>query len=407
MVVAAGASFVAHDALATTGYFSHGFGARMKGMGGVGVAIPTDTQSAMRNPASMVDVGDRVDVGIGAFNPNRSFTATGAGGLPDGTTDSDKKWFPIPDAGYNRMMGENWSLGITLSANGGMNTEYPTAVFAGFGAGTAPTGVDLSQGFLGITYARKLDEHNAIGITPTLAIQRFKATGLEAFQGVSTDPTHVTNNGYDTSFGGGVRIGYLGTFDNFRVGVSYQTKMYMSRFDKYAGLFAEQGDFDIPATFQAGVAYSFPQGVTVGADYQRIMYGEIAAIANNGYGSLAGAALGSNTGYGFGWETINVFRLGAQWQVNDSLTVRAGGSYNDKPFDGNQNLFNVLAPGVPTVHLSAGLSYKFGPHHEITAGYTRVFSDSVTGTTHPTVGGETLKLEMDQHDFAVGYTYRW
>ena len=52
----------------------------------------------------------------------------------------------------------------------------------------------------------------------------------------------------------------------------------------YSGLFAEQGDFDIPSTAVLGVAFT-PRADprwTVAAEYQRIFYGEIDAIANSG-----------------------------------------------------------------------------------------------------------------------------
>lgn len=39
----------------------------------------------------------------------------------------------------------------------------------------------------------------------------------------------------------------------FSVGASYQTKMVKTDFDRYSGLFADQGGFDIPANWQAGV----------------------------------------------------------------------------------------------------------------------------------------------------------
>ena len=37
-------------ALATNGYFSHGFGIKAKGMGGVGIALPQDAMAAATNP---------------------------------------------------------------------------------------------------------------------------------------------------------------------------------------------------------------------------------------------------------------------------------------------------------------------------------------------------------------------
>ncbi|MDH5748917.1 MAG: hypothetical protein OEY85_06365, partial [Rhodospirillales bacterium] len=129
-------------AKATTGYFSHGYGVTNKGMAGTGVALSQDTQSAMRNPAAMVGVGDRFDVSLGFFSPIRDLTAS-AGAVRG--ADSDEELFLIPDMGANWSIGENGSIGVTMSANGGMNTEYPEYIFAGFtnGAFSKPTGVDL------------------------------------------------------------------------------------------------------------------------------------------------------------------------------------------------------------------------------------------------------------------------
>jgi long-chain fatty acid transport protein len=57
----------------------------------------------------------------------------------------------------------------------------------------------------------------------------------------------LTDNGYDYSFGGGLRAGIeWEAMPVLRFGVSGQTKMYMTKFDKYAGLFAEQGGSTFP-----------------------------------------------------------------------------------------------------------------------------------------------------------------
>jgi long-chain fatty acid transport protein len=50
---------------------------------------------------------------------------------------------------------------------------------------------------------------------------------------------------------------------NVRVGVAGNSRIYIEEFDKYKGLFAEQGDFDIPASIQAGIAVDLRNDVTV------------------------------------------------------------------------------------------------------------------------------------------------
>ena len=59
------------NAYATDGYFSHGFGIKAQGMGGVGIALPQDALAAATNPAGMGLIGDRIDFGVTWFRPQR------------------------------------------------------------------------------------------------------------------------------------------------------------------------------------------------------------------------------------------------------------------------------------------------------------------------------------------------
>ncbi len=63
---------LAPEVEATDGYFMHGIGTLAKALVGAGVALPLNALSAGNNPASMVFVGKRYDVGAALFNPQRS-----------------------------------------------------------------------------------------------------------------------------------------------------------------------------------------------------------------------------------------------------------------------------------------------------------------------------------------------
>ncbi len=259
-------------AMATNGYFANGYGVKSKGMAGAGVAMPLDAMDATINPANMVNVGSRIDAGLSWFSPRRSYTTSvpnpqlppQAFQLVPGTYDSDNENFFIPNFGWNHMIDDVSSVGITLAGNGGMNTEYSNvpAPFPGGPTGTyygGTAGVDLMQLATMVTYARKVTEQVSLGITGIYAFARFKATGLGAFgaQGFSNDPANLTNNGYDTAGGFGIKVGITGDInDMFSLGASYQSKIDMDSFDKYKGLFAEEGDFDIPSTWSLGAKIS-------------------------------------------------------------------------------------------------------------------------------------------------------
>ncbi len=65
-------------AMATNGYFAHGYGMTAKGMGGASTAMAKDTFGGANNPASMVWVGDRLDIGVDWFKPIRDAERDGS-----------------------------------------------------------------------------------------------------------------------------------------------------------------------------------------------------------------------------------------------------------------------------------------------------------------------------------------
>jgi long-chain fatty acid transport protein len=404
-------SFVS-NASATNGYFTHGYSIKNKALAGAGVALPLDSLSASMNPAGMVSVGSRLDFGLSVFNPNREYTVKGnpSGfpyfGLNPGTVESDSQWFVIPAFGFNKMLNDTSSLGVSIFGNGGMNTDYNTSTFHG----SSPTGVDLMQLFITPTYAIKLHPKHAVGISPILAYQSFQAKGLDAFQGFSTNPSNLTDKGHDKSFGYGARIGYLGeVLQNLFLGASYQTRIFMSKFNEYKGLFAEHGDFDIPSTWTVGLAYKATPALTFAADVQTIYYSEVDSIANplNARKLMQGKTpLGAYNGAGFGWDDMTVFKFGVQWQSSKDWIWRGGFSYGEQPIPDSQVLFNTLAPGVIETHATLGVTKKIGDNHELDFAIMRAFEKDVKGP-NPMDPQQTIKLKMDQWEFSVGYTYKF
>ena len=279
-------------ALATNGYFSHGYGIKSKGMAGVGIALPQDALAAATNPAGMAFVGDRLDVGVDWFRPIRdSEIVSPFGAFPPVTGDfdgSDKKNFFVPEFGYNKMLGWNMALGVSVYGNGGMNTTYANgpAPFGGgipaFNGGTGQrTGINLEQLFIAPTFAYKINKNHAVGVTLNLVYQRFRADGLGGFAPFSTSPMNFTDKGVDTSTGWGVRIGYIGNLtDAVTVGATYQSRTWMSKFSDYKGLFANQGEFDIPENYGIGIAVKATPKLTIAADIQQINYGSIDSVSN-------------------------------------------------------------------------------------------------------------------------------
>lgn len=399
-------------AMATNGYFANGYSIKAKGMGGASMTMTDNAFGGANNPAAAAWSGNRVELGVDLFSPNRSMTRTNsAGGFGDASVKSDKNIFVVPEIGFNRAVNDKLGVGVTVYGNGGMNTDYaggqlncgqgPANVLCGSGR----LGVDLIQLIVAPTVAYKINERHSIGISPLLVHQRFKAEGLQAFAPGSSAPASLTNNGTDTSNGLGVRLGYLGKItDRFSVGASYSPKIGMSKFSKYSGLFAGQGNFDIPANYALGVSFQATPDVILAVDYQRIGYSGVKSISNSS--AQGSAPLGAGNGPGFGWSDINVVKLGVQWQATPKLALRAGFNSGGNPIQSRDVTFNILAPGVTTRHYTAGATYALSGNTELSMSYMHAPSNAVSGTSALPFGGtETIRMSQRALGIQLGWRY--
>lgn len=419
-------------AMATNGYFAHAYGVKAKGMAGAGVAMPLDAMDATTNPANMVNVGSRIDAGLSWFSPRREYTVDQVGpflpppafSLLPGNYESDNENFLIPNFAWNHMISDVNSIGITVAGNGGMNTEYQNVTAPGAPAnvpgtyGNGVAGVDLMQLAALVTYAHQVTDQVSLGVSGVFAWARFKATGVGSFAAFSTDPANLSNNGYETSTGFGVKVGITGDItDNFSLAGSYQSKIDMSELDAYAGLFAEGGDFDIPATWTIGAKFSPSKEHTIVLDYQQIDYSDVAAISNPMqpnlnmcFGGNFNSCMGGSNGPGFGWEDTGIIKVGYQYDAGN-WQARVGYSHNDQPIPDSEVLFNILAPGVVDDHWSLGYSMNVGKSSSLDFSFTYMPSTKVKGGNPlaATPGGDTqlVTIEMEQFDVGVNYTWRY
>lgn len=431
---------------ATNGYFSHGSGLTNRALAGAGVAFPQDAMAGATNPAGMAFVGNRVDVGAVLFKPDRGYSpspsqAHGSGGaftLGAGSETSRNRGFIIPSFGLNYRLSERDAVGLSVYGNGGMNTSYKSgsASFDPFGmrgtgvsfpgalgAGTA--GVDLMQVFLNLSYARQFSERFSVGVSPLLTMQTFRSNGLDAFapftktfvssQGTRM-PNHLTQNGTDRAYGWGLQVGVLARdiADVADLGISYRTKIDMERWEDYADLFAESGSFDIPSTLWAGVAIEVSENMTLVADYQRIWYGDSDAISNGVQNlfdcpALGGqdpeSCLGGDRGAGFGWDDMDIFKVGLQWQASPHVIGRIGYSHASQPIGSDQVLFNLLAPAVVEDHITLGatVTTQVG---DITLEAMHAFGNSVKGR-NPFDPTQTVRLTMEQFEVGAGWSVKF
>lgn len=397
-------------AFAINGFFMPGYGPKSLAVGGTGVAMPQDRLAAAINPAGMALVEPGLDANLMFFHPQRTalLNCKGVGLCDRAVADrSNRELFEVPGFGYSRRWDDRTTLGISLYANGGMNTSYSRALYeeaamrvAGRHPGDPgfPTegkiGVDFMQLIIAPSAAYRVSSRWIVGIAPMLVVQKFSARGLGAFAGLSSDPTSMTNRGADYELGAGVRVGVIYLLrPDVRLGAQYSSPLFISRYTKYSGLFADDGRLNSPAHYTVGISWDATPRLTLGFDFQQILFGSIDAISNPGptMAELGGAMVasrrfGGTKGIGFGWTNQKVYKIGAIYRYNEQITLRLGWNHGDSLVPNREALLAPLVPGVMRDHFGAGMSYRLRGGKEISLAYMHAFGASVETRQSPFFG---------------------
>lgn len=387
---------------ATNGYFPIGFGMKTQAMGGVGIAYPQDANAAGANPAGMALVDPQFNMSMAAFIPPRRVAAEFGYAefqTPDSTAvtpapeKSEHNGFPFPGLGMSFELNDRTYVGLTV-VGAGANTDYKQNFFQLTGVPPnepyGPLGVQYFQMQLLPTLAYKPIESQSFGASLALAAHTFRAYGLGNFGTPGTtadfqfsaDDRALTNNGPDWGYGAGARLGWIGNFfdEKFSLGAYWASKVYMTKFNRYAGLFAEEGSFDIPQHFGVGVAFRPATNLHIAFDVQQYQYSDVPAIGNrhptqtleevctrpigvtcsdpSHVSSTTDQALGGPNSFGFGWRDQTVYKLGGMYRLNKKWSFRGGWNYGESPIPDDQLLFSLLAPAVTEHHVTFGTTYS-------------------------------------------------
>ena len=407
---------------ATNGMFLIGYGTKSRGMGGVAIATPQDAIAGAVNPASIGFVKDRVDVGADLFRPKaKSRLGEGDEKL---SYSSSRNLFLMPAMGGTYKFNRKISIGFSAVPAGGGSTRYNQNLYNNItGSNVDDTlGVNLMVMQMNPTASYRINKQNRIGASLVMSVQTFRAYGLDyfsTFTAVFNDtgqfPENMTNRGNDYAYGAGMRLGWMGRFfkERLSLGATYTSRVYMTKFDKYKDLFAEQGSMDTPENFGAGFGFKITPKLLIGADITRTLYSKVRAIGNasatttgNGFpDSPEENSLGADGGLGFGWDDQTVYKVGVAYDYTPKWTFRTGWNYGKSPIDekNGEVLFNMLAPAVTQNHMTLGATYAPNKKMEWSFSYVHAFKYEQEG---PTLIGDTGKIQMYQDSVGVSFGYK-
>ncbi len=436
------------QALATDGHFLHGVGAVNSSMGGVGMARATDLLGAfVVNPAGLMAFeGTRIDLGFEMFKPDRTLSSSvtvpfgpGQTATFAGETRSTSDWTPIPALAWSTRVSDNVVVGFAGLGIGGFGVDYAASgvqppgipdnpVLAprpsGFGQvysnfqlmKMAPAvAFSLAEDKLWIGIAANID-WAALSVDPFPAAApavSFGPRGPEAFFSRATAAA--------TAFGFGYQIGAIYNInDMISVGAAYTSTQNFGDFEwnsmwenpnitSGAQAFGTPRtiafNLDVPAVLGGGVAIQALPNLSLAVDFKRIYYASTDGFKLdnpqqpfNPDGSVAG----------FGWTDINVWALGGQYKVSDSLALRAGYNHSDNPVPDALSMINVAAPAIVQNHITLGLGWAFNRKAAVNLGYYHVSSNSVSGPIYGPFGpipGSDVTTAMKEDSVLISFSF--
>ena len=437
---------------ATNGYFTHGTGTKNKGMAGSGLAMPEDAISVANNPAAALANTGKYDLGLAVFVPDRYYETTPSqlngqfGAFTIGPTKqrSSNKFHFIPHMAGSWKINDESAWAAAFYGRGGMNTKWdwgtatfspqpgvaPVGTYAGtyggglFG-GNGGAGVDLMQAFLDVAYARSIGDKFTFGISAIGVMQVFAARGVSTFGGYTETfaasggtvmPDSLSNNGHDSSYGIGFKLGLQWDIsDMFAVAASYTPKISMSKLKDYSDLFADGGNMDIPADMKVGLTVRPSGSFALNFDVERIWYNDVPSVGHpfsnlfscptaNPMATDTSNCLGGKNGAGFGWQDMTVYKIGGQWTSGNSWTWRAGYSHGDQPIPETEMVFNILAPGVIEDHATIGFTKALSSGDEFSMSFMYAFDKKISG---PNALDPTQMIYLNMKQWELEFAFGW
>jgi long-chain fatty acid transport protein len=365
-------------------------GAKASGMAATGIAYPQDAFAGAYNPAGIVEIGNRVDIGIDWIRDK---------GKAEVTLTKSKQFSPFrksynpfkspnminADLGINsnfttEICGDSWdwAFGMVLYNHNYQKTSYQKSIHF---LGSTKVGMEYIHEVLSPILSLRVNECHCIGMSVDVHLQRTSVKGLQSYANrvLSESPNHVTNKGYAYSSGVGVTLGWkwLAT-EALTVGAVYRSKVSMSKLHKYKGLFAEGGGLDTPEEWGLGLAYQFLPCSTFTFDVIWLNWQGVKSYHNQLHAHGRFKRLGSNEGPGFGFQNQIFYRFGIDYALNEHWTVRMGFRHTNPFIKKTQTFSNITNCDTIENYLSLGATYTY-ISNEFTIFYAYGFENTIRG----------------------------
>jgi long-chain fatty acid transport protein len=409
LVVVALVATLSPAAFATNGTQLIGIGPISRSMGGVGIAAPQDSISAVfSNPAGMC---------FGPYCPTSQFDFAGTLFMPEqeakvtasGSTvqaNSRDNTYAIPAIGFSVPIGEaesRWRFGLSAYGVSGLGVDY------------RDTEIDQGNpGFGGNPYAQGTYTNlQLMKFAPTIAYQVLPNLSV----GTSFQINYSTldlGDGSVAAYSYGVQLGAIyQPLDQLSLGLTYtspQEATYNHIFDFNQDGRRQNLTLEQPQQVGLGVAYEFLEpGLLLETNVKWINWSDAEGFED------------------FDWNDQWVFAVGAQLEAIDNLFFRVGYNYAENPVDEHNGwtntdfvdvqgkslpqyyyeTFRVIGfPAIVEHHITAGIGYELGESLIINLSYMHAFENTHTQEGQG-LDGQPAEIESKLYEDSLSFAFSW
>lgn len=394
------------------GIFLPSAGPVNRGMAGASTAAPLDSIGAFYwNPATISALpSSEMAVGMELLLSDLQ-ASSDVPGFGSGTTDSDSGASFLPSVGWvNKSPCSRLTWGMGVFAKAGFKTNYAgganstNPVFNSAALGRVYSKAEFIEIAPAVSYA--VSENLSIGFGPTIGMGVLEADGF--IFDANADGSYPSGSASRLHWGGGAQLGVFYRANcNTTLGASIKSPQWFETFsyqttDENGNARNAYFDLDLPMIASVGLGYYGIENWVFALDARYIDYKNADGFGEQGFG-FGPSGLSPASVLGLGWSSIGAVAMGAQYQVNELMTMRMGYSYFQNVMQDNDALIAVAAPLFQQHMAHGGASMWISPNVRMNAAYTYIFENDVTG---PFAGG-TVSTSANAHMLSMGATARY
>ena len=183
----------------------------------------------------------------------------------------------------------------------------------------------LHRTLLDATYEQDVGARGRIGISALMAQQQYATPGFGVLPGFrSADTFDARAIPGDNSTGHGVRLDYLlPAGERLSWHAMVQSRLEMNTLESVHGIYAEPGDFDLPARLGAKVEWQANNYLALAIGLERVYYSDITPFTSPTLPARLLSLMADGSAPVFAWQDLTVYsaegRLADRWQGEWSL----------------------------------------------------------------------------------------